>query len=32
VLKRFVFTEDKKLDDAAIRDVFAAAEKMLPAK
>jgi hypothetical protein len=32
VLKRFVFTEDKKLDDAAIRDIFAAAEKMLPAK
>ena len=32
VLKRFVFTEDKKLDDAAIRDVCQAAEKMLPAK
>jgi hypothetical protein len=32
VSKRFVFTEDKKLDDAAIRDIFAAAEKMLPPK
>jgi len=32
VEKRFVFTEDKKLDEAAIRDILAAAEKILPAK
>lgn len=32
VVKRFVFTEDKKLDEAAIRDICQAAEKMLPAK
>jgi hypothetical protein len=32
VAKRFVFTEDKKLDEAAIRDICQAAEKMLPAK
>jgi hypothetical protein len=32
VEKRFVFTEDKKLDDAAIREILAAAEKLVPAK
>src|SRR5262245_19168095 len=32
VEKRFVFTEDKKLDEAAIRDILAAAEKMVPKK
>lgn len=32
VEKRFTFTEDKKLDEAAIRDIFAAVEKMLPPK
>src|SRR5262249_347159 len=32
VEKRFTFTEDKKIDDAAIKEIFAAAEKMIPAK
>ncbi len=32
VEKRFVFSEDKKLDEAGIRDILAAAEKVLPAK
>lgn len=32
VEKRFTFTEDKKLDEAAIRDIFAAVERMVPAK
>ena len=32
VAKRFVFTDDKKLDEAAIRDICQTAEKMLPAK
>ena len=31
VEKRFTFTEEKKLDDAAIKEILAAAEKMLPA-
>jgi hypothetical protein len=30
--KRFTFTEDKKLDEAAIKDIFAAVEKMVPPK
>ncbi len=32
VEKRFTFTDDKKLDEAAIKDIFAAAEKMPPVK
>ena len=32
VEKRFVFTDDKKLDEAAIKDVLAAVEKMAPPK
>ncbi len=31
VEKRFTFTDDKKLDEAGIKEIFAAAEKMLPA-
>jgi hypothetical protein len=31
VEKRFTFTDEKKLDDAAIKEILAAAEKMLPA-
>ncbi len=32
VEKRFTFTEDKKLDEAAIKEIFAAVEKMIPPK